>query len=188
MKFRQRTRHLGFTIVELLIVIVIIAILAAITIVAYNGIQQRAKTSQDAAAIAQFSRSLFASASQNGKYPIVSGYNCISTDATQLCGNITSTTTACGGIGRATGSTTFISAMQTAGVGLPNFSTQQSACGGANYGGAFYMPSTDGATAQFYYFGPSTQPCPNGSPATLTSSVSGSMNVCVYTLPAASSL
>lgn len=34
----------GFTIVELLIVIVIIAILAAITIVAYNGITQRANT------------------------------------------------------------------------------------------------------------------------------------------------
>lgn len=33
----------GFTIVELLIVIVVIAILAAITIVAYNGIQQRAQ-------------------------------------------------------------------------------------------------------------------------------------------------
>ena len=32
----------GFTIVELLIVIVIIGILAAITIVAYNGIQGRA--------------------------------------------------------------------------------------------------------------------------------------------------
>ena len=33
----------GFTIVELLIVIVVIAILAAITIVAYNGVQNRAK-------------------------------------------------------------------------------------------------------------------------------------------------
>jgi len=32
----------GFTIVELLIVIVVIAILAAITIVAYNGVQKRA--------------------------------------------------------------------------------------------------------------------------------------------------
>lgn len=31
----------GFTIVELLIVVVVIAILAAITIVAYNGIQNR---------------------------------------------------------------------------------------------------------------------------------------------------
>lgn len=36
----------GFTIVELLIVIVIIAILAAITIVSYNGIQQRAADSK----------------------------------------------------------------------------------------------------------------------------------------------
>lgn len=35
----------GFTIVELLIVVVVIAILAAITIVAYNGIQNRAKIS-----------------------------------------------------------------------------------------------------------------------------------------------
>jgi len=34
----------GFTIVELLIVIVVIGILAAITIVAFNGVQQRART------------------------------------------------------------------------------------------------------------------------------------------------
>ncbi|VXB67549.1 prepilin-type N-terminal cleavage/methylation domain-containing protein [Frigoribacterium sp. 9N] len=35
----------GFTIVELLIVIVVVAILAAITAVAYNGIQNRARAS-----------------------------------------------------------------------------------------------------------------------------------------------
>lgn len=41
----------GFTIVELLIVIVVIAILAAISIVAYNGIQNRSKTSSAQAAM-----------------------------------------------------------------------------------------------------------------------------------------
>lgn len=40
-----KTKKRGFTIVELLIVIVIIAILAAITIVLYNGAQDRAKSS-----------------------------------------------------------------------------------------------------------------------------------------------
>ncbi len=41
MSVMQR-KQVGFTIVELLIVIVVIGILAAITIVAYNGIQNRA--------------------------------------------------------------------------------------------------------------------------------------------------
>ena len=39
----QTGKNSGFTIVELLIVIVVIGILAAITIVAYNGVQNRAK-------------------------------------------------------------------------------------------------------------------------------------------------
>ncbi len=43
----------GFTIVELLIVVVVIAILAAITIVAYNGITQRTKNAVVQSAVAQ---------------------------------------------------------------------------------------------------------------------------------------
>ncbi len=48
----------GFTIVELLIVIVVIAILAAISIVAYNGIQQRARDSQRSAEMASIEKAL----------------------------------------------------------------------------------------------------------------------------------
>lgn len=43
----------GFTIVELLIVIVVIAILASISVVAYNGIQKRAKDSQRKSDVAE---------------------------------------------------------------------------------------------------------------------------------------
>ena len=46
----------GFTIVELLIVIVVIAILATITIVAYNGIQQRADNSVVLASVSNWER------------------------------------------------------------------------------------------------------------------------------------
>ncbi len=60
----------GFTIVELLIVIVVIAILAAITIVAYNGIQNRAKQSAAQTAVAQANKKVMAYAVQNSDtYP-----------------------------------------------------------------------------------------------------------------------
>jgi prepilin-type N-terminal cleavage/methylation domain-containing protein len=45
----NRRQHTGFTIVELLIVIIVIAILATITVVAYNGIQNRGRTSSGSA-------------------------------------------------------------------------------------------------------------------------------------------
>lgn len=41
----NQNKQSGFTIVELLIVVVVIAILATITIVAYNGIQRQTITS-----------------------------------------------------------------------------------------------------------------------------------------------
>lgn len=63
----SKTDKLGFTIVELLIVVVVIAILAAVTIVAYNGITQRAKDSVAQNAAAQAAKKLAVVSIQNGE-------------------------------------------------------------------------------------------------------------------------
>ena len=61
----------GFTIVELLIVVVVIAILAAITIVAYNGITNQAKNSAAQAAATQATKKIMAYAALNSdQYPV----------------------------------------------------------------------------------------------------------------------
>lgn len=59
----------GFTIVELLIVIVVIGILAAITIVAFNGIQQRANNTSKYQAASNYEKSLQLYVTQNSAYP-----------------------------------------------------------------------------------------------------------------------
>ena len=65
----KQTKSRGFTIVELLIVIVVIAILAAITIVAYNGIQNRAKTSAGQAGVNSLIKKVAAFNTINSVYP-----------------------------------------------------------------------------------------------------------------------
>ena len=63
-------KNQGFTIVELLIVIVIIAILAAITIVAYNGIQQRAYMSAMKSDYRAINQALTMYKTEHGKWPL----------------------------------------------------------------------------------------------------------------------
>ena len=59
----------GFTIVELLIVIVVIAILAAISIVAYNGIQNRGRDSQRQSDFATLEKALKMYRIDNSGFP-----------------------------------------------------------------------------------------------------------------------
>ena len=70
---RKKERY-GFTIVELLIVIVVIAILAAITIVAYNGIQARAHDSVRASDMTTIETALQSYAVIHGGVPAPDAY------------------------------------------------------------------------------------------------------------------
>jgi len=75
MVYRKESPH-GFTIVELLVVIVVIGILAAITIVSYSGIQTRAQISKINDDLALLSKAIQAARIVNGKTLLqMDGYN-----------------------------------------------------------------------------------------------------------------
>ncbi|MEO5499105.1 MAG: prepilin-type N-terminal cleavage/methylation domain-containing protein, partial [Candidatus Saccharimonadales bacterium] len=64
-----KQRQSGFTIVELLIVIVIIGILATLVIVTFSGVQQRARDSERKTDINAIAGQLEAAYAKNGVYP-----------------------------------------------------------------------------------------------------------------------
>jgi prepilin-type N-terminal cleavage/methylation domain-containing protein len=65
----RKNKQTGFTIVELLIVIVVIAILASITIVAFRGIQGRARDAERSSDVSNLMKALETYKSLNGGYP-----------------------------------------------------------------------------------------------------------------------
>jgi len=65
----------GFTIVELLIVIVVIGILAALVVTTYNGIQQKARDTERKTDINALHGQVEAYSAQNGKYPTLGQMN-----------------------------------------------------------------------------------------------------------------
>lgn len=63
----------GFTIVELLVVVVVIAILASITVVSYNGITERSKTARLASAVRDYANILSMYKVTYGQFPNIYG-------------------------------------------------------------------------------------------------------------------
>ena len=81
-----KKRNQGFTIVELLIVIVVIGILALLVITTYSGIQAKARNSKRQSDVKSLQTQLEAFFSQNGYYPSLTDMN----SATFLSANIKS--------------------------------------------------------------------------------------------------
>ncbi len=69
----MNTKKQGFTIVELLIVIVVLGILAAITIVAYNGVQAKAKYAREQSDMSAINEQILVYYATNGQYPSTGG-------------------------------------------------------------------------------------------------------------------
>jgi prepilin-type N-terminal cleavage/methylation domain-containing protein len=170
--FRGQNKQ-GFTIVELLIVIVVIAILAAITIVAYNGIQQRAKNTAISNAVSQTLRSIQAYIASTGNYPFTQ-------NGTWVC--VTSEIQCYIDVSAVPSNATFDANMAT----VSSLPLNIPVSGGTRYG-IIYQYNTartmDGvsrpARLVYYLFG-TAQQCgvpgvatENGSPSTLVSSTTG---------------
>jgi len=76
----------GFTIVELLIVIVVIGILAALVVTTYNGIQQKARDTERKTDVNALHGQIEAYQAQNGKYPTLTDMNDATFRSTNLKG------------------------------------------------------------------------------------------------------
>ncbi|HET9721974.1 MAG TPA: type II secretion system protein [Candidatus Saccharimonadales bacterium] len=76
----------AFTIVELLIVIVVIGILAALVVTTYNGIQQKARDTERKTDINALHAHAEAYEAENGKYPSTAEFNTASFRATNMQG------------------------------------------------------------------------------------------------------
>ena len=144
----------GFTIVELLIVIVVIAILAAISIAAYTNIQQRAKNTAIINAASQSLKMIQAYIAEKGTYPYApstAGSACIT--STTGCADSSNTINANG---------TFDTNMATVGT-LPR--TTQKISGDNRYGVTYNyissrtMNSQSQPAALLYYLQGTNQQC-----------------------------
>jgi len=69
----MRKSKSGFTIIELLVVVVVIGILAGITLVAYNGTQARSRDARRKTDVANIIKAMELYYSDNGQYPVPTG-------------------------------------------------------------------------------------------------------------------
>jgi len=75
-----KKRRQGFTIVELLIVVVVIAILASIVVVAYNGIQQKARNTARVQTVVAIQKSMLLYQAEFGKESLYSALLTVNAD------------------------------------------------------------------------------------------------------------
>lgn len=163
----------GFTIVELLIVIVVIGILAAITIVAYNGIQNRSKNAKTVSAITAWSKAIKLYNADTGTWP--SAHSCLGSSTTYVGNN-----SQCWNSTTWVVSTTFTNQLAPYLSGFPEPDTTDVTDGGANTPrrGALYHTTNRDIYAAFS----GITSCPDTGLRNTTTSTEAAGIYCIYTL------
>ena len=123
----------GFTIVELLIVIVIIAILASVSVMAFNGITTRAENTKTLSAVSAYVKAMQLHATKEGRFPRNNPAEYVCLPDNNNCGSEGGT---CSGIGAVAANTSnaVYGEFKTILSALPSPSTQKISCasGGAS--------------------------------------------------------
>lgn len=152
----------GFTVVELLIVIVVIGILAAITVVSYSSAQQRARDARMVATVTQYADIIKLYKVNKGSFPIpTTGGNkyCLGNDYPATA-NFPANTCVTGD--NATTNTAFNNELRAIAGELPSINDfAESSFFGARVRGLMYY-SNPGATQLIYYYKKSNK-CPIGN-------------------------
>lgn len=168
MKRRWNVKTWGFTVVELLIVVAVIAILATITVTMYNGAQNRARNTQTTSSVSDYAHAIHAFYNMNGKYPYSppTTIACLGPSGVK-CGNLTDTVATCG-FGQATYQAAFASDIASTGSDPTDPSDQVLTCGGKKFSGVIYV--NYGTSVILYMFLRGVTSCPSVGGTTLYSS------------------
>lgn len=170
-------RNKGFTIVELLIVIVVIGILAAVTIVAFGNIQAKAENTKTAQAIAQYVKIVSNYATTNGVYPTsvvpptappVDYWTCLPYDVPS-CASSDNIPTACFGLNTTSTNATFESELRKIATQLPAVSSKSTDCSATQtFRGALIRVYNSGRSVSIHFGQIGDVACPTIGGATPT--------------------
>lgn len=168
----------GFTLVELIIVIVVISILATIAIMSYNGVKDRATAAKAASTLGSYVDILQIYYLNNGAYPVTSGNICLG-ETSNYPADGTFAAGECVTGGAATVNTTVNNQLKTvSGSTLPDGSLPKTTSPGSPQRGITYQSMSGGQTASIIYFlSGSKQSCGRG-----TSMYSNGVTTCYINL------
>lgn len=173
----MNARKSGFTLVELLIVIVVIAILAAIGVVAFNGIQQNAYASKAGQIASDYSKLIKLYYTENGIYPTFydtpSGYACLGS-ASSFPAKGSMAAGECNSYGDTT-SAQLNSKLLEYSKNLPEGALPEMQYDSVTHRGVYYWDR------EIYYYLPAGSKCPNGRQ---TIASNGGVECMIYMPPA----